>query len=132
MRHFFPELIPLLKETDDPRHQSYIDYPRQVLLYVRIMAAVFHIRSMRKMTEDFNNETVIDNIRYMLAIESLGELPHWSTINDYLERLNPNELERIIPKLVKRLIRMHTFDGSRIRNKYWQTIVDGTELHNTN
>lgn len=132
IRHFLPSLLSLLSQTKDPRHQSYIDYPNKVLLYVRILASVFHIGSMRKITEDFNNDTCIENFKLMLDLDDLAELPHWKTINDYLEELNPNELETILPKLVTRLIRMHTFDNSRIRGKYWQIIVDGVEMHNTN
>ena len=132
LRHFFPGLIPLLKQIKDSRHQSYITYENQVILYVRILAAAFHIGSMRKITVNFNSRVCIENFKQTMGLTELAELPHWKTINDYLEQLDPKELEVIIPKLVSRLIRMHTFDDSRIRGKYWQIIVDGTELYNTN
>jgi hypothetical protein len=85
---------------------------------------------MRKLTEDFNRNECIDNVASMLQIEELQELPHWSTINDYLERLDDQELEAIIPKLVYRLIRMRSFENSRIRSRYWQILVDATGLWN--
>ena len=84
IRHFFPDLLPMLKQVKDPRHQSYITYERQVILMVRILAEIFHMASMRKTTEEFNKEVCIKNISILLNIEGLEEIPHWSTINDYL------------------------------------------------
>jgi len=85
---------------------------------MRILAAAFHIGSMRGITEDFNNNTSIKNITGILNAEKLEELPHWKTINDYLEKFEKSELEDIIQKLVFRLIRIRSFECSRIRNKY--------------
>lgn len=116
----------------DPRHQSYIRYKSYILLYIRILAAVFHIESMRRMTEDFNRKICIENLRYMMRLKTLEEIPHWSTINDYLETLDSKALELVVPQLVSRLIRSRAFEGSRIRNRYWQIIVDGSELYNAN
>ena len=128
IRHFFPGLISLLKRTKDPRNASYTTYPNHVHLLTRILGAVFQITSMRKMTEEFNKNGCIENVRQILGLEVLEDLPHWSSINDYLERLQPEELESIQPKLCNRLIRMRSFENSRIRNKYWQIIVDGVHL----
>jgi hypothetical protein len=80
------------------------------------------------MTEEFNKNACIENIRKIMGLEELAELPHWSSVNDYLERLKPEELESIMPQLCNRLIRMRSFEDSRIRNKYWQVLVDGVHL----
>ena len=130
IEHFFPELVSLLKSRKDHRHQSYIDYKNHVILFTRILAAVFRIESMRKTSENLNRVVCIKNVSKILGLEEeLSELPHWKTINDYLEALEPSELEEIIPALVNRITRMRTFENSRIRNKYWQVIVDGTQLY---
>ena len=100
------------------------------MLFVRILGAVFRIESMRGITGGLNKEICMENIGRMLELdEELGELPHWDTINDYLRDLEPTELEGIIPKLVYRLTRMRSFENSRIRNKYWHVVVDGTHLY---
>jgi hypothetical protein len=128
IRHFFPGLIEMLSHTQDPRNESYTDYRREVLLITRILAVIFRIGSMRQMTEAFNTQRSIEHVREMLSMPPLDELPHWSTINNYLERLPPGELSGILPRLVNRLIRMRTFEGSRIRGRYWQILVDGVHL----
>ena len=127
IRHFFPDLIPLLKRVEDPRHQSYILYSNHVLLMIRILSSIFYINSMRSTSAEFNNETVIENIG-ILCGEELEELPYWETINDYLKRFSSDELQKVVWRLVYRLIRSRAFEDARIRGKYWQVIIDGTQL----
>ena len=84
---------------------------------------------MRKIGEDLNRVICFKNISQFLGMnEELTELPHWKTINDFLENLPPTELENIIPKLVYRLTRMRSFENSKIRGKYWHILVDATQI----
>ena len=106
IRHFFPDLIWQLKGVTDQRHQSYIRYENHVLLMTRILASIFYISSMRKASEELNKEEVIANMGYVCG----------------------QELQEMICKLVKRLLRSRAFESSRIRGRYWQVIVDGTQL----
>ena len=62
IRHFFPDLVPLLKKLPDPRNQSYTTYPGAVLLMTRILSSIFYISSMRKTSEEFKSDTVIENV----------------------------------------------------------------------
>jgi hypothetical protein len=126
LQKYFPGLVPLLKGVQDPRNESYITYENQVILLTRILGTVFRITSMRKLTEEFTETIVVNNIGILSGIEELAELPHYDTINNYLAQLEQTELEKIIQKLVRRLLRMRTFEDSRIRNKYWQIVIDGT------
>ena len=129
IRHFFPDLLPLLKQLPDPRHQSYITYPGVILLMTRILSSLFYISSMRKTSEEFNSEIIIRNIWTLCAEEPVvDELPYWETINRYLERLEPEKLQDVINCLCRRLLRSRAFEDMRIRGKYWQVIIDGTQL----
>lgn len=47
IKHFFPDLVNLLKKLPDPRKQGYITYPAVLLLMTRILSSVFYISSMR-------------------------------------------------------------------------------------
>ena len=62
---------------------------------------------------------------------SVDEIPYWETVNKYLEKLEPEELQDIVCQLVYRLVRSRAFANARIRNKYWQVIVDGTQIHSS-
>ena len=92
VKRFFPGLLSLLKQIRDPRDQRYVTYQSQVLLMMRILSSIFYISSMRKTSEEFNSETVIRNIGYLCGQE-LEELPYWETINNYLEGVDPQELQ---------------------------------------
>lgn len=50
---------------------------------------------MREMTNEFNKEECIKNLGKWLGNEDLEELAHYATINDFLSRVNPAELDRI-------------------------------------
>jgi len=128
LRHFFPGLRGMLKKAADHRHKSYVKYETGIILLVRILSAVFYIKSMRKMSVEFNQEICTENVCRILGIERSEELPHWSTINDFLEKMPETETEEIITKLAGHIIRMRTFDNSRIRGKYWQVLIDGSGI----
>ena len=132
IRHFFPDLLPLLKELPDHRNQSYITYPAAVLLMTRILSSIFYISSMRKTSEEFNSDTVIENIWSLFGDEPTEkELPYWETINRYLKGLEPELLQGIVCQLCRRLLRSRAFEENRIRGKYWQIIIDGTQIHSS-
>lgn len=87
---------------------------------------------MRKTSQEFNSGTVIQNIWELCGERaSVDEIPYWETVNKYLEKLDPEELQDIVCQLVYRLVRSRAFADARIRNKYWQVIVDGTQIHSS-
>ncbi|MEL4028010.1 transposase family protein [Caldifermentibacillus hisashii] len=126
--HFFKNLNKLLKEVDDPRHQSYITYDTEVLLMMVILKNACNLKSMREMTNEFNKEECIKNLGKLLGNEDLEELPHYDTINDFLSRLNPAELERIRIDMIKKLFKKRCFESYRINGKYWGIAIDGTGI----
>lgn len=87
--------------------------------------------SMRQMTTEMNSTACIEAIGNLLGREDLKELPHWSSINNFLETIAPEELESINQKLVYRLIRCRAFENNRYRKK-WQILIDGTQLYHFN
>lgn len=129
-KRFFPDLLSLLKQIRDPRDQRYITYQCQVLLMTRILSSIFYISSMRKTSEEFNSEIIIENIGY-LSCQELTELPYWETINDYLKGVDPDELQDTVCRLVKKLIRSRAFERARLRGCCWQVIIDGTQLYSS-
>lgn len=130
IKRFFPDLLSLLKQIRDPRDQRYVTYQSQVLLMTRILSSIFYISSMRKTSEEFSSEKIIENIGY-LSGQELKELPYWETINNYLKGVRPEELQDTVDRLVKGLIHSRAFEKARIGGKYWQIIIDGTQLYSS-
>lgn len=127
--HYFKNLTEWIHELKDPRHQSYITYTQADLIWMAILKNICGIISMRSMDEQFNEENCIETLRLFSGNDNLAEMPHADTLNYYLEQLKPEELNEMRSKMIKRLIRMKTFDKARLLDKYWRVILDGTGLY---
>ena len=66
-------------------------------------------------------------ITIILEIE-LEEIPHYDTINNVFEKINIEELRKIQKYMVNRLIRSKMFDKYRFKGKYFQIVIDGTNM----
>lgn len=127
-QHFFGDLNNMFKKVEDPRNQSHITYDCDLILLMMILKNSCNLESMRSMTNQFNKEECLDNLKKLLHLDKLEELPHYDTINNFLAALNPTELENIRTQMIKQLLKKRCFEKHRINGKYWGIIVDGTGL----
>ena len=126
--HFFRELPEWIDQMQDPRNESYIIYTQADFIYMGILKNICSVESMRQMEEKFNEETCIETLRLLSGDEELKEMPHYDTLNFYLEKLSPECLSDLRKKMVKSLLRGKQFYRSRLLGKYWRVILDGTGL----
>lgn len=127
-KHFFKDILKHLKNIKDPRHKSYIEYETDILLFTVIMKNACSIISMNNMTEKFNKKECIENIAKVLGYEALEELPHYDTINNFLCKLEPEEIEKIRDYMIKELFKKRSLEGFRLLDRYWCIAVDATGL----
>ena len=120
--HFFHALREWILEMDDPRNQSYITYTQADLGYMAILKNICGQHSMREMDDNFNKETCIDTLRLMSGNRELTEMPHYDTLNYYLEKLSPDCLSDLRKKMVTSLIRGKQFNRNRLLRKYWRVL----------
>lgn len=59
---YYPELFAKFAEVNDPRNQSYIDYPVRVILGTMYYKCIGGISSMPEMTRKFNDDEVVENL----------------------------------------------------------------------
>ena len=128
VKHFFKNLNQWIEEMTDPRHPSYSIYTQNDLILMGVMKNVCSIKSMRQMDEKFNEETCIETMRILSGNNKLEEMPHYDTLNYYLERLSPECLSELRRQMVNSLIRGKQFYHNRLLGKYWRVILDGTGL----
>lgn len=124
---FYPELFQRFEQTKDNRHQSYIRYKNQIMLGTLYYKGIAGISSMQQMTREFNDDGVVKNLFHFLGGKEKEYLPHHETVNEYLEKLDPEDLEGIQADIVRKMIRRKSFDQAKVHGK-WLVIVDGTEL----
>lgn len=72
---------------------------------------------MQQMTAAFNDENCIQNISAFMGNRN-KELPHYVTLNDFLEKLSPSELQKVRKDIIYRLIRMKTFDDAKYGRQF--------------
>ena len=126
--HFFKDFNKKLASVKDERNQSYITYNPEIILFVVIMKNVSGIVSMNKMTTDFNKDEVIDNIAASLGYDSLEEIPHYDTINDFLKKLEVTELDKIRDYMIRELFKKRSLEKYKLLDKYWCISIDGSQL----
>ena len=126
-RKFYPELFSKFEKTKDPRHGSYIEYSNKEMLGTLYYKALAEIESMQAMTREFNTDKVVNNLYHFMGNSEKEYLPHHVTLNEYLEKLEPAELEAIRDDIAYQMIRRKTFDEAKVL-KHWLVLVDGTEL----
>ena len=63
-----------------------------------------------------------------MGVELYKYLPHHVTENEYLARLNPNELQDTVQSMVYDIIRRKSLNEVKFMGK-WVIIIDGTQLY---
>lgn len=128
-KHFLKGFDSDLKNVKDPRHQSYIEYGINEILYAPILKNICNIKSMQEMTDKLNTSESIINYSTIMNNKELNELPHYVTVNECLKLLEPKELEKLRKKMIKKLIRKRSFENARFLDEYWLIIVDATQIY---
>ena len=126
-KKFYPELFQRFAQVNDPRNQSYIEYSAKVMLGTLYYKSIGEIQSMQEMTRKFNDEKTVENLYSFIGDPRKEYLPHGVTENEFLERLDPENLENIQKEIAYTMIRRKTFEDARVLKK-WQVIIDATEL----
>lgn len=129
IKHFFPDLIKKFGKVEDLRNQSYIRYGSDEILMALLLGYMMGVGSMRNLTESFNKQECINNIQEILICFKIQEIPHYDTINDFLEILGNDELKDLRTYMIQSLIKKRCFDRYRFLNKYWLVIVDATGIY---
>ena len=94
-RKYYPELSSKFAKVKDPRNQSYIDYSTKTMLGTLYYKCIGGISSMQEMTRKFNDDKIVENLYAFLGDTKKDYLPHGVTVNEFLERVSPEELEEI-------------------------------------
>lgn len=129
VKHFFKYLPEWIEEMEDPRNQSYITYTQADYVYMGILKNICGVKTMHSMEELFNETTCIRTLGILSGNDNLKEMPHSDSLNNYLEKLSPECLRELRKKMIRSLLRMKIFYGSRACGKYWRIILDGTGLY---
>lgn len=129
-RHFFKEFTGKLKNVKDIRQNKKVKYEPDILLFMIIMKNCCSIISMNEMESEFSTNKSTENMSKALGYdEELEVLPHYDTINNFLKKLNVNQLEEIRKYMIKEMLEKRSFEHYRYKNKYWKVAIDATGIY---
>lgn len=115
-------------DTKDPRNLSYTEYSNNELLGTMFYKGIAGIESMQMMPYELNRERIVENLYRFMGTKEKEYLPHAVTVNEYFERLDSEELQKVQQKQVHGLIRSKAFYDVRFQKK-WLVIVDGRQTY---
>ena len=93
-KKYCPDLFRDFAATKNPRSPSYTDYSNRELLRTMFYKGIADITSMQTMTDEFNKDQVVKNLYQFMGGKEKEFLPHGVTVNEYFERLDPEELQK--------------------------------------
>jgi hypothetical protein len=131
-KHFFPDLQKKLSNVKDPRNRAYTTYDPDDLMFCAMLKNMFAVESMRGMDESLNTETCIENVYRALSKERKANLPHHDTLNDFLEKTDVSEPEKIRKHMIGKLLSSRVLEKYRLLNKMYVILIDGTGLFKFN
>ena len=128
LRHFFPELAQWFGDIEDPRDPEYTVYALKLLLLLGVLMFLTHCGSRNQFNDQFrDSREVVRTVARLLGVE-VEALPHLDTLEKVLRRLNPEQMETLLPRLLRRLIRMKALDDWRVGERFLLAI-DATGLY---
>lgn len=128
LKHLLPNFRYDLLKVRDSRDYSYTIYKPDIMLLARILASICGIESMNELTRKFNNKNVIHNLN-QLTSSNYEEVPHYTTVNNYLRKVRTDDLESVRTKMIKELISKKCFYDYRLLDNIWKVAIDGTGVY---
>jgi len=126
--NYFPNLRSLLKKTDDRRHQSYIDYPREYIHMFVILSSIFRVKASHLSSVEILGKNSIKNINELVGT-NLDKIIHETTISYFYNNFDDYSADKLLKvptEIVRSIIRKKTLENFRLLDKYYLVAVDGT------
>ena len=131
-RDIFPNFLQWLKEIRDPRRRpDRATFPIDYLLLMGVVMFVGQCGSRRQLGRDLGCGRLPANLWKMVGKAGRHLRCHTDTLNNAMEALDPEELEKLIARMVgrireRKMLRRFMFDGKLV------VAVDGVQVMRVN
>jgi len=126
--HFFPELATWLGNVRDPRTSGRAVFPLKVLLLLGVLMFLTHTGSRNHFNDSVRDAVELAKTLARLLGCAVEAVPHLDTLEKVLRAVQPDTLETLLARLIRRLIRMKALDDWRVGSRFLLAI-DGTGLY---
>ena len=125
--HYIPKFVTWLSEIDDPRRKDRIIYTPEEIIMLTILERLCGTDSRATMTFHKTNKIFKGNIETILK-RKLEYLPHGDTVNYFFENLQPQELDKILVKIIHEFRKKKMLKDFKFHNHYLLAI-DGVHIN---
>lgn len=123
-RSQLPQLMEKFAQLPDTRRPGSIRHKTVVLLTFALFLFVFEYTSRREANRELTRPSFWELFREVFP--EIESIPHMDTVNRFLKKTDPAQLEEILFQTVKRLLRNGKLRGFLV-NKQYVVAIDGTQ-----
>jgi hypothetical protein len=117
-----------LGDVRDPRQSGRAVFPLKVLLLLGVLMFLSHSGSRNHFNDNVRDALELAKTLARLLGCELDALPHLDTLEKVLRLIQLDDLERVLARMIQRLIRMKALDDWRVGGRFLLAI-DGTGLY---
>jgi hypothetical protein len=117
-----------LGDVRDPRQSGHAVFPIKVLLLLGVLMFLSHGGSRNHFNDNVRDALELAKTLARLLGCELDALPHLDTLEKVLRLTQPDDLEKLLARMIQRLIRMKALDDWRVAGRFLLAI-DGTGLY---
>ncbi|MGQ9598475.1 MAG: hypothetical protein ACUVWZ_03560 [Anaerolineae bacterium] len=122
--HSFGDFDALFQSVDDPRRPELIIYPIEELVFAGVLMFLCRLGARRQIGLLFRGNG--PSAAKFQALFGTDSCPHGDTLDVTFGRLNPDQVQAIVTKMVRILIRKKVLDRYRLLGHYFAIAIDGT------
>ena len=126
LRSQLPPLFEKLSRIPDPRRPASIRHKLVVVLVYAILLFVLQFSSRREGNRELSRPGLWEALRAVFPDLDVQDIPHADTVNRLLERIAPEELERVLLSRVQSLLRHRKLQALMVRRHY-VIAIDGLQ-----
>jgi hypothetical protein len=125
-KHYFGGFNRLFKRVSDPRDPDLITYPLGGLLFTGVWMFGCQLGSRRQIQAKLRGNSRSEaKFEALFGVESI---PHGDSLNYGFKRLEPEEMQEVVCRMLKALIRKKVLDRWRLLKRYYLVAIDGTGM----
>lgn len=123
VRHFLGDFGSLFRGVSDPRQPGKVTFPLAGLAFVGVLIFLCHVGARRQIKHLLATAQSAESFRTLFNVE---RIPHGDTLNDVFKSVDLEQMQEVVSKPVRGLIRNKVLYPYRVLDKYYVVVIDGT------
>ena len=127
IKHYVGSVEDLFSCVSDPRRAASVDYPLSCVFYALLLMFLCRLRARQHITSNLRDGSMPARGLFGLLFD-VDMVPHDQTVNYLACRVQPEQVQDCVVKLIRSMIRMKQFDSSRLLGRHHRIAFDGTQV----